>query len=204
MASTQLGTAIRQVQDLFRFGTVSEVPDDQLLERFRAGGDAKAFEELVRRHGPMVLGVCRGVLRSPEDVPDAFQATFLVLLRKAGSIRAGVSLAGWLYRVAFNMATQMNSDAARRREVERRAGALANAKVGSVEGEEKETHVVCQEVNRLPEKLRLPVVLCHFEEMTHAQAAQQLGWTVGTVRGRVARARELLRQRLARRGVALS
>lgn len=205
MASTQLGAAIRQVQDLFRFGTVSEVPDDHLLERFRTGGDATAFEELVRRHGPMVLSVCRGVLRNAEDVPDAFQATFLVLLRKASSIRTGVSLAGWLYRVAFNMATQMNSDAARRREVERQAGALANIQAGGAAEDEDETSpVVYEEVNRLPEKLRLPVVLCHLEEMTHAQAAQQLGWTVGTVRGRVARARDLLRQRLARRGLALS
>ena len=152
----------------------------------------------------MVLSVCRGVLADPNDAQDAFQATFLVLVRKARSIRAGASLGSWLYRVAFNMSIQINSEAARRQRVEKRAGEMATPmKKDDARGEDL-VPALYEEVSRLPEKYRLPVVLCHLEEMTHAQAARQLGWTEGTVRGRVARAREVLRRRLARRGLALS
>ncbi len=204
MAGKQLGDAVRQFQRLFNVGTTSGLTDDQLLARFAAQSDDAAFEALLERHGPMVLSVCRGVLADPNDAQDAFQATFLVLVRKARSIRAGASLGSWLYRVAFNMSIQINSEAARRQRVERRASEMATPmKTDDARGEDL-VPALYEEVSRLPEKYRLPVVLCHLEEMTHAQAAQQLGWTEGTVRGRVARAREVLRRRLARRGLALS
>jgi RNA polymerase sigma factor (sigma-70 family) len=204
MAGKQIGDAVRQFQRLLSVGTSSGLTDDQLLARFVSQTDDAAFEALVERHGPMVLSVCRGVLTDPNDAQDAFQATFLVLVRKARSIRAGASLGSWLYRVAFNMSIQINSEAARRQRVERRAGEMATPMKKDNARDEELVPALCEEVSRLPEKYRLPVVLCHFEEMTHAQAARQLGWTEGTVRGRVARAREVLRRRLARRGLALS
>ncbi len=202
MASKQLGTAVRQFQRLFNVGSDIGLTDDQLLARFVAQRDDAAFETLVERHGPMVLSVCRGMLKDPNDAQDAFQATFLVLVRKAGSIRAGVSLGSWLYRVAYNMAIAINSEAARRQRIERRAAEMANPIEREEAGGADLIPALYEEVNRLPEKYRLPVVLCHLEEMTHAQAAQQLGWTEGTVRGRVAKAREVLRRRLSRRGLA--
>ena len=204
MAGKRIGDAVRQFQRLFSVGTISGLTDDELLARFVSQSDDAAFEALLERHGPMVLSVCRGVLRDPNDAQDAFQATFLVLVRKARSIRAGASLGSWLYRVAFNMSIQINSEAARRQRVERRAGEMAPPLKREDAGAGELVPALYEEVSRLPEKYRLPVVLCHLEEMTHAQAAQQLGWTEGTVRGRVAKAREVLRRRLARRGLALS
>jgi DNA-directed RNA polymerase specialized sigma24 family protein len=126
MAGKRIGDTIRQFQRLFSVGTISGLTDDQLLARFVSQSDDAAFEALLERHGPMVLSVCRGVLRDPNDAQDAFQATFLVLVRKARSVRAGASLGSWLYRVAFNMSIQINSEAARRQRVERRAGEMAN------------------------------------------------------------------------------
>ena len=204
MAGRQVGATVRQLQTLFNVGTACGLTDDQLLARFVSSRDHGAFEALVERHGPMVASVCRGVLKDPNDAQDAFQATFLVLVRKAGSIRGGGSLGSWLYRVAFNMAVRINSEAARRQRLERRAGAMAEpSKTDSTHGDEL-VPALYEEVDRLPEKYRLPVVLCHLEELSHAQAARQLGWTEGAVRGRVARAREVLRRRLARRGLVLS
>src|SRR5579883_1938690 len=123
MARMPPGTALRQIHLLFNEGTVAGLSDAQLLERFASRRDGVAFEALVQRHGPMVLAVCRGVLKDPNDAQDAFQATFLVLVRKAGTLWAVKgSLGSWLYRVAQRIAIQANADAARRREVERRAG----------------------------------------------------------------------------------
>src|SRR5262249_11927776 len=145
-----------------------------------SGRDDAAFEALIQRHGPMVLSVCEGVLKDPNDSQDAFQATFLVLVRKAGSIRAGSSLGSWLYRVAYNMAMQINAEAARRREVERRAGEMASPNGRHDPRRDEWIPALYEEVNRLPEKYRLPVALCHLERMTYAQAAHHLGWTEGT------------------------
>jgi len=193
------------VRQLFDEGSIAGFSDTQLLERFTTRRDAEAFEALVERHGPMVLAVCRSLLKDGNDAQDAFQATFLVLVRKADSLWVvRSSLGSWLYRVAYRIAVQANVDAVRRREVERRVGAMREPiSVG-----EGSTHdilsVLHDEIGRLPEKLRAPIVLCHLEQMTHAEAADQLGWTVGTVRGRVARARQLLGARLSRRGLELS
>ena len=125
MAIKTLGAALRHIDQLFIEGTASGLPDDQLLDRFLATRDGAAFEALMARHGPMVLRVCRGVLRNPSDADDAFQATFLVLVKKARTIRGRANLAGWLHLVAYRVAIQANAAAARRRVQERRAGEMS-------------------------------------------------------------------------------
>jgi RNA polymerase sigma factor (sigma-70 family) len=201
MASLQIGAALREIQRLFGDGAVTGLTDAELVERFATRRDQAAFEALVERHGPMVLSVCRNLVKDPAETEDAFQATFVILVRKAGSIRVDGSLAGWLYRVAYRVALQANSDASRRNAVEREAIDMAgHAAVRRGAGDDT-VSILHEEVARLPEKYRAPIILCHLEEMTHAEAARHLRWTVGMVRGRVARARELLRTRLTRRGV---
>src|SRR6476619_964443 len=115
MSIERLGAALRQIKRLFADGVISGLPDAQLLERFIEQRDPGAFEALVARHGPMVLSVCCGILRDPNDAEDAFQATFLVMVKKAGSIRGSDTLGGWLHRVARRVAIQANAAAARRR-----------------------------------------------------------------------------------------
>ena len=119
MAIETLGAALRQLNRLFADGVVTGLSDAQLLERFLSHGDAGAFEALLGRHGPMVLSVCRGILRDLHDAEDAFQATFLVLVKTGGKIRGGDALGGWLHRVAHRVANQANVSAARRRRLER-------------------------------------------------------------------------------------
>src|SRR3954467_14963339 len=119
MAIETLGAALRQISHLFGGGAVTGLSDAQLLDRFLAEGDAASFEVLVARHGPMVLSVCRGVLRDPDGAEDAFQATFLILVKKAPTIRSHQALGGWLYQVAHRVAVQANVAAARRRARER-------------------------------------------------------------------------------------
>ncbi|MFO0950534.1 MAG: sigma-70 family RNA polymerase sigma factor [Isosphaeraceae bacterium] len=195
----------RDVETLFAGGAVGGLADATLLERFARSGDAAAFAALVDRHGPAVLSACRAVLgHHGPDVEDAFQATFLVLARKAGSLRNAGSLGGWLHRVARRVALQALADAARRRERERRA-AVPECQPGP---ESERTHwddalpLLHEEIDRLPEKYRAPVVLCELESLTRDQAATRLGWPAGTVAGRLARGRDILRDRLVRRGVA--
>jgi RNA polymerase sigma factor (sigma-70 family) len=211
--SAKLGIeAARDLQTLFQLGRASAWTDGLLLEQFRSGpGPAAeaAFATLVTRHGPMVLRVCRGVLNDEHDSQDAFQATFLVLVRKAGTVRNLSSVASWLYGVAHRVSSRAKVEAARRRAHERRAATrtlelrldtVDEALAGSLAGHP----AVDEEIRRLPEKYRAPVVLCYLEGLTQEQAAEQLGWPSGTVRGRLSRARELLRDRLARRGLLAS
>ncbi len=191
-----------QIQRLFARGTVSGLTEAQLLARFVGDRDEVAFEAIVSRHGPMVLGVCRRLLVDPHDAEDAFQATFLVLVRKAGSLGDRERLANWLYGVARRVATRVRRDRLRRRARERtdvRAGAVAPA--NDVDHDELPL-VLDQEVARLPVRFRTPILLCYFEGLTHDQAAEQLRCPVGTVRSRMAKGRELLRTRLSRRGYA--
>src|SRR6516165_9726034 len=124
MAINTLGAALRQLNRLFAKGVATGLSDAQLLERFLTQGDAGAFEALVGWHGPMVLSVCRGILRDPHDAEDAFQATFLVLARTGGTIRGRDALAGWLHRVAHRVANRANVAAARRRRLERQVGQM--------------------------------------------------------------------------------
>jgi RNA polymerase sigma factor (sigma-70 family) len=181
-----------------------DLSDGELLERFVSGRDESAFAALVSRHGPMVLGVCRRLLRHAQDAEDAFQATFLVLVRKAGGIGRRELLGNWLYGVAVRVAGRARLTAARRRtrettDMER----VATATREPAEATELPV-AVAEEVGRLLAKYRGPVVLCYLEGRTNEEAADELRWPVGTVKGRLARAREMLRKRLSRRGLVLS
>lgn len=158
MAGKQLGDASRQFQRLLAVGTACGLTDAQLLARSVSESDDGSFESLLERHGPMVLSVCRGVLKDPNDTQDAFQATFLALVRKASSIRAGSALAGWLYRVAFNLSIELNSEAARRQRAETRARERAIARKPDHALGDDFVPALYEEVNRLPEKYRLPVL----------------------------------------------
>jgi len=178
--------------------------DVHLLARFREQGEEAAFACLVERHGPMVLSVCRRVLGNEHEAEDAFQATFLVLFRKASGIRKRTSLPSWLHGVAFRIATKAGRRSAQRRRVEREAGR-------NVEQEEMDTAtwnelrvLLDEEIQRLPSKLRLPLILCYLQEKTHAQAAAELGWPRTSVSARLAQAKELLHTRLVRRGVRVA
>jgi RNA polymerase sigma factor (sigma-70 family) len=204
MATPQTATILRQFDQLFGAGTVAGLSDAQLLGRFRAQRDEAAFVALVTRHGPMVLAVCRGVLRDEHAAEDAFQATFLILVRKASVLWVGDSLGGWLHRVAHRVALQARADRVRRGMREKRAGEAAALKHVEEETQNDELRALLHdEIGRLPDRLRLPVVLCDLEGLTRDQAAARLRWTEGTVRGRLARARTLLRERLTRRGVVI-
>jgi RNA polymerase sigma factor (sigma-70 family) len=205
VANGQNGNVVRLVHAMFTAGTVAGLSDGQLLAQFatRSGDAAElAFSALVERHGPMVLRVCRTILRDEHDAQDAFQATFLVLARKAGSLWARDSLGPWLYGVAFRTASCARSAEIVRREHEQRAAELMTGVVVAEEDWDDLGRVLHEEVSRLPERYRRPILLCYFEGLTHDQAASQLNWPVGTVRSRLARARERLRTRLTRRGIA--
>jgi RNA polymerase sigma factor (sigma-70 family) len=181
-----------------------DATDLQLLERFVERRDADAFTELVQRHGPMVFGVCRRLLREAHDAEDAFQATFLVLARKAGAIRNGESLASFLHGVAGFVARKMRVEAARRLRRERRHPAPAAAEDADALTWGELRSVLDEELGRLPARLRVPLILCYLEGQTQDEAARRLGWGKSTLRRRLERGRQLLRDRLAGRGVTLS
>ncbi len=204
MASMRRDAALGQIDRLFGEGTLAGLSDARLLEQYVAARDESAFEALVRRHGPMVLSVCRRVLIDPNDADDAFQAAFLLLARKARSIWVEGSIGGWLHRVAWRIAVQLRNDASRRREQERRAVECTGKPLDREDGYDDTAAVIHQEIDRLPERYRRPVVLCFLEDMTYQQAADHLHWTEATTRGRLSRARALLRDRLARRGLTLA
>ncbi len=192
------------IRTLFEAGSAIGIPDGVLLERFLAGPREAAeiaFTALVERHGPMVLRVCRSVLNEPHDAEDAFQATFLVLARRAGSIRKRGSLASWLHGAAARTAGCARAAAARRRRHEQAAAERAEIEV-VYEPANDRAGVLHEELERLPERLRAPILLCHLEGLSHEQAAEALSWPVGTVRSRLSRGRDQLRGRLVRRGVA--
>jgi RNA polymerase sigma factor (sigma-70 family) len=175
--------------------------DGQLLERYVARRDSAAFEALLRRHGPMVLGVCRRVLRNGHDAEDAFQATFLVLVRRAASVRPREQVGNWLYGVAYRTALKAKVTAARRAARER----MVPGKVQTSDEPAADwLPLLDQEVSRLPDKYRVPVVLCDLEGKTGREAARLLGWPEGTLSTRLREGRALLGKRLARHGVALS
>jgi RNA polymerase sigma factor (sigma-70 family) len=179
--------------------------DGHLLERFAAHRDEAAFDVLLRRHGPMVWGVCRRLLFDANDVDDAFQATFLVLVRKAQRIARRESLGSWLHGVARRVALRARLQANQRRERERQ-GALAGPREESAPDPlwAEVRRVLDEELARLPEKYRAPLILCYLEGKTNDEAAEQLGCTRGTIAGRLNRARALLRGRLTRRGIAIA
>jgi RNA polymerase sigma factor (sigma-70 family) len=208
MAKEDLHGLVRYMHRMLAAQGAGVLSDAQLLERFLSQRDEMAFEVLVWRHGPMVLRLCRRLLGHAQNAEDAFQATFLMLVRKAGSIRKGQALGSWLYKVAHRIALEAKTRASKRATAEKHATYYSTAEAtGSFSGTvvEQETRAVLDEaVCGLPEKYRAAVVLCYFQGKTHQEAAQQLGCPKATVSIRLMRARELLRSRLARRGVALS
>ncbi len=206
MAIGKDGTVLRQLHALFHMGTFGDLTDGQLLERFAIGwGEARelAFAVLVQRHGPMVLRVCRSVLRDSHDAQDAFQATFLVLSGKARGLWVRDSLGPWLHQVAYRTARCARSSSARRKRLERRAALREDVNTQDEPNDERE-RILHEEIERLPERYRAPLVLCDLEGRTHEQAARHLGWPIGTVKSRQSRGRQRLRERLVRRGYASS
>jgi serpin B len=177
--------------------------DAQLLTAY-AAGEASAFEEIVGRHGRMVHGVCQRLLGNAHDADDAFQAVFMVLARKAGSLRHQESVASWLYGVACRTAKKARVSAARRRRREEVVATMTREDIADAESQDSVGPVLDEEVNRLPEKYRLPVLLCYLEGESNEDAARRLRCSTGAVKMRLLRARELLRSRLGRRGVAVS
>jgi len=193
------------LQTLFGVGTLAGLTDGQLLERFTEGrGEAMeaAFTALVERHGPMVLGVCQAVLGDRHDAEDAFQATFLVLALRAGSIRRGDAVASWLYSAARRVALRARRQAARHRERERGRAAKAGAAEPVSAPPADPWPELYEELDRLPEPFRAAVVLCDLEGHSYEQAARMLHCPVGTVQSRLARGRQRLRKRLETRGVS--
>ncbi len=203
MPPTQLAAVVRHLHQMAdRDGGAPT--DAHLLQRFLERRDESAFGAIVRRHGRMVFRVCRGVLRGREDAEDAFQATFLVLARNAAKIRSGAALSGWLYGVAYRVAQKARQAANRRQAHEREALQVARTRTVPDPALFELQQIFTEEVSRLPEKHRAPFVLCCLEGKSKAEAAAQLGWKEGTVAGRLARARERIRQRLTRRGLTLT
>ncbi len=199
----QHGTILRHIDLAFNVGTVAGLTDRELVDRFmaRRGPAAEAaFAALVRRHGPTVLCVCRGVLHNHHDAQDAFQATFLVLARKAGSLWVGDSLGPWLHGVACRVASTARAAAARRRAHESKAAGMTPTLVSDGTCDDVGP-IIHEEIARLPERYRAPVVLCDLEGRTYEEAARVLGRPVGTIKSRLARGREHLRGRMIRRGV---
>jgi RNA polymerase sigma factor (sigma-70 family) len=178
--------------------------DAELLERFVAAHDEAAFALLTERYGPLVLGVCRRVLRNHHDAEDAFQATFLVLARKAGQIRRRDALAAWLYKVAFQLSVKLRTSSERRRQAEGEMS-LPREQTSDDRITWAELRLVLdEELRRLPEKYRAPLLLCCLAGRTRDEAASQLGWTLATLKMRLERGRQMLRTRLARRGLPVS
>ncbi len=198
------GAVLGPLHALFSAGSFAGWTDEQLLERFCERRDEigeRAFAALVERHGAGVLRVCRGVLGDPHDADDAFQATFLVLARRAHSIRDRRAVGHWLLGVAYRVAGCARAAAVRRREHERRAAEFATPLVAGEEPSDWRP-VLREELGRLPGKFQVPLVLCYLEGLTQEEVARRLGWPIGTVRSRLARGRERLRHRLVLRGVA--
>ncbi len=206
MVQTKGGKVAQELESLWSTGTLTGASDAQLLQRFTLDHDATAelaFRELLERHAPMVMGVCRQIARRPHDVDDAFQATFLVLVRKARSIRVQDSLGPWLYKVAYRTAHRARVSAARHAsaaldDIESPAGSPSEDSSGL-----ETAPLLHDEIGRLPEKYRSPIVLCHLEGKTHEEAARVLNWPIGTLSGRLSRGRALLKGRLERRGLAV-
>jgi RNA polymerase sigma factor (sigma-70 family) len=204
MAHAQVYNVVRHIRRLVASQAAHELCDRDLLQAFSVGNDETAFAALVRRHGPMVLGVCRQVLGHEHDAEEAFQATFLVLARKAISIRKGEALGSWLHGVAYHTAMKAKTSAARRRVYEAQAK-TSSPRDPSWEAASRELQAaLTEEIHRLPPRYRAPFVLCFLEGQSRAEVARELGLKEGTVSSRLAQARRRLQERLARRGVALS
>ena len=201
MTRTAFGPILQLIRRVAADPCARHCTDQELLRRFLDQHDEPAFDALVRRHGPMVLDVCRGVLPNEADVEDAFQATFLILARKAGSIRKTASLASWLHGVAYRTAWKVRTDFARRRKYEDRAPPPAPDGTADDLAWREVRQILHQELNALSERFRAPLVLCYLEGRTQDEAAALLGLAKSTLKERLERGRALLRARLIRRGL---
>jgi RNA polymerase sigma factor (sigma-70 family) len=204
MPKATLGDMLRSLRQMCETHGALDLTDAQLLQRFLAQHDEAAFTILVQRHGPMVLGVCRRVLGDAHGAEDSFQATFMVLVRRAASISCTASLTSWLYTVAQRIATKARAQRAARHRRERRWEGMPRTNLLDELTWQELRSVLDEEVARLPERYRAPIVNCYFEGKSYDQAAQDLGWPKSSLASRLGRARELLRQQLARRGIALT
>jgi len=196
--------APRELYSLFRDGVATGLTDKELLERFATCRDTAgelAFATLLARHGPMVLNVCRRMLRNPVDAEDAFQATFLILVRRAAAIQFGASLGPWLYGVSVRVARRARFVSARRCQLERDDATAEGVKDRDSESGRDLRFAIDDALSRLPAYYRTAIVLCYLEGLTHEEAASRLRCPVGTVRSRLARGRALLRDRLERAGL---
>jgi RNA polymerase sigma factor (sigma-70 family) len=204
MANEALRTFLRHLRRVADLQGPDRPGDAELLERFAVARDQAAFEVLVWRHGPMVLNLCRRMLRHEHDAEDAFQATFLALVRKAGSIAKREAVGSWLYKVAYRVALEASARNAQRATQETAHVEMLAAKPSPDLVQREFQLALGEEVNRLPDKYRVPLVLHCFGGKTSQEVAEQLGCAEATVRTRLARARERLRTRLVKRGLALS
>src|SRR5262245_17886136 len=207
MAARPFQRVVRFLHHVAGAAEADQFTDGQLLARFVGQGEQNALETLIQRHGSLVWGVCRRLLHQVPDAEDAFQATFLVLLRKAGTLDHRPSLASWLYGVAYRVALnalKARAVAARRQGQQPEVADMPQTESPDALHQQELHEALDAELRRLPEKYRAPLVLCFLEGKTNEQAAVELGWPAGTVKNRTLRARDILRGRLARHGVALA
>jgi RNA polymerase sigma factor (sigma-70 family) len=203
MATDDTNPLLQHLRRLTVSARTENASDGELVESFVANGDDDSFTALFRRHGPMVHGLCRRVLRNEQEADDAFQATFLVFARRARSLRCRDTLGSWLYGVAYRTALKARCSAARRRAHEAAARVRAPAEPLAAMTVSEAQEIVDRELAALPDKFRSPLVLCCLEGLARDEAARQLGWPVSVVKSRLEQARELLRRRLVRRGLTL-
>jgi RNA polymerase sigma factor (sigma-70 family) len=204
MANHPLSTAIERLRLSMALPEEASLPDTQLLGRFIEQRDEAAFAALARRYGPMVMGVCLRVARNRQDAEDAFQATFLVLVRKAASIAARELLANWLYGVAYNTALKAKEAARKRRSREKQVAYMPEPATDGKKLWSDLLPLLDHELSRLPDKYRVPIILCDLEGKTHKEAARKLGCPDGSLSSRLSRARSMLAKRLGRHGLAVS
>jgi RNA polymerase sigma factor (sigma-70 family) len=204
MANKSLNGVFQHICKLAAVQSAQQLGDHELLKRFAAGNDEAAFTVLVQRHAPMILGVCRRLLGNTHDAEDACQTAFLVLAQKAASIRKTTSLPSWLHGVALRVAAHLRRERIRRckREQEGKPAAMTDP-AEDVSWREVQA-VLDEELDRLPEQLRGPLILCYLDGRTRDEAAQRLGLSVACLHGRLERGRKMLCQRLVKRGVTLS
>src|SRR5579875_2652 len=203
MATSRMSSFLRQLTRGMAAQTLADHADRELVQRLLAGPDEAAFETLVRRHGPMVYRVCWRVLQQAEDAEDAFQATFLLLARKLSTVKKRDSLASWLHGVALRVSLDAKKQAAKRRRHEGRAAVSHSGPPDDLTWKELRT-VLDAELASLPEKLRLPLLLCYLEGQSQEEVARQLGWSKRTLLRRLEEGRAALGRRLTRKGFAWS
>jgi RNA polymerase sigma factor (sigma-70 family) len=203
MGHSRASTVLKHVRKLVAAHELDRLADRCLVQRFAQEGDAAAFEALVHRHGPMVFRVCRQVLRHVHDAEDVFQATFLVLARKASAIKKQASVASWLHGVAYRLSMQARNASTRQRAREQLREPAARVELPADVTWQELQERLHEELARLNDAYRAPLVLCYLESKTQDEAARQLGWSVGTLRRRLDAGRKLLHARLTRRGLTL-